>query len=72
MYVNDVNTTFNKAVTAGAKPKMPVTDMFLGVDSARYRIRLDISGALRRTKKDTSPEEINKAGQEFLNHMQKK
>ncbi|MEW6044325.1 MAG: VOC family protein [Thermoproteota archaeon] len=72
MYVNDVDATFNKAVAAGAKPTMPVTDMFWGDRFGQIQDPFGHVWSIATHKKDMSLEEINKAGQEFFKHMQKK
>lgn len=72
MYVNDVDATFNKAVAAGAKSTMPVTDMFWGDRFGQVQDPFGHVWSIATHKKDMSPEDINKAGQEFFKHMQKK
>lgn len=72
MYVEDVDATFNKAVAAGAKLMMPVTDMFWGDRFGQVQDPFGHIWSIATHKKDMSQEEINKAGQEFFKHMQKK
>jgi len=58
MYVDDVDTSFKKAVGAGGKPAMPVTDMFFG---DRYGWITDPSGhvwALATVKEELTPAEV--------------
>lgn len=72
MYVDDADTTFNKAVAAGAKPTMPVADMFWGDRFGQIQDPFGHVWGIATHKKDMSTEEINKAGQEFFKHMQQK
>jgi hypothetical protein len=41
-------------------------------DLVKSKIHFAMSGELLPIKKDLSPEEVNKAGQEFFKHMQQK
>ncbi|HXV50654.1 MAG TPA: VOC family protein [Nitrosopumilaceae archaeon] len=72
MYVDDADTTFNKAVAAGAKPTMPIADMFWGDRFGTIEDPFGHVWGIATHKKDMSTEEINKAGQEFFKHMQQK
>ena len=72
MYVDDADTTFNKAVAAGAKPTMPIVDMFWGDRFGTIEDPFGHVWGIATHKKDMSTEEINKAGQEFFKHMQQK
>lgn len=61
LYVEDVDTWFNRAVEAGATVKMPVADMFWG---DRYGIVTDPSGhtwSLATHIKDLTKEEVEQA-----------
>mgnify|MGYP001366391302 CR=1 FL=1 len=58
MYVEDVDATFGKAVAAGAKVRMPLSDMFWG---DRYGMLTDPFGhswSLATHKEDLTPEQI--------------
>jgi uncharacterized glyoxalase superfamily protein PhnB len=68
-YMENADTTFNKAVAAGAKPTMPVMDMFWGDRFGQIQDPFGHIWGLATHKKDMSPEEINKAGQEFFKQM---
>lgn len=72
LYVDDADKTFAEAVGAGAKPLMPVMDAFWG---DRWGSVVDPFGhiwSIATHKKDMSPDEIKKAGEEaFKNMMQK-
>lgn len=60
LYVNDVDSFFKRAVQAGAKEEMPVTDMFWG---DRYGKLVDPFGhkwSVATHKEDVSPEEMNR------------
>jgi uncharacterized glyoxalase superfamily protein PhnB len=61
MYVTNVDQVFNQAVQAGAKPVMPVADMFWG---DRYGIVVDPFGhswSIATHTRDMSPEQVQKA-----------
>ena len=63
MYVEDVEAAFGKAVAAGAKVKMPLSDMFWG---DRYGVLTDPFGhswSLATHQEDVTPEEIGKRAQ---------
>jgi PhnB protein len=61
LYVNDVDKTFDTAVKAGAKPVMPVSDMFWG---DRYGVLEDPFGhswSVATHKRDVSDKEMQEA-----------
>jgi PhnB protein len=63
LYVQDADATWNQAISAGGKPKMPLMDMFWG---DRYGQLLDPFGhtwALATHKEDVSPEEMQRRAQ---------
>lgn len=69
LYVNDVDTAFEQAVSAGATVTMPVDDTFWG---DRYGQVTDPYGhqwSIATHKQDLTPEEINKGAQEFFAKM---
>jgi len=71
LYVQDVDSFFQKAVAAGANATMPPTDMFWG---DRYGKLLDPYGhswGVATHKLDMTPEEIKKGQQEFMAKMAK-
>jgi len=72
MYVDDADTTFNKAVAAGAKPTMQIADMFWGDRFGQIQDPFGHIWGIATHKKDMSTEEISKAGQEFFKHTQQK
>jgi len=72
LYVPDVDAAFTRAVGAGAKVVMPVTDMFWG---DRFAAVDDPSGhrwGLATHVEDPSPAEFDRRRQEFFASMAKK
>jgi PhnB protein len=72
LYVPDVDTTFQKAVSAGGKTAMPVADMFWG---DRYGTFIDPFGhhwGLGTHKEDLTPQEIDQRAKEFYASMAQK
>jgi PhnB protein len=66
MYVENVDAEFQRAVSAGATVKMPVSDMFWG---DRYGALIDPFGhkwSLATKVTNLSREEVQKAEQDFL------
>lgn len=60
LYVEDADKLFQRAVAAGAKPILPMSDMFWG---DRYGVVVDPFGhqwALMTHKEDVPPEEMSK------------
>src|SRR5262245_38279309 len=69
LYVKDVDAVFKKAVEAGAKPKMPVSDMFWG---DRYGKLVDPFGhhwSIGTHKEDLTPQEIARRQEQFQAQM---
>jgi uncharacterized glyoxalase superfamily protein PhnB len=69
LYVPDSDAVFNKAVSAGAKPQMAMMDAFWG---DRFGSIIDPFGhvwSISTRKKDMTPDEIKKAGQEAFKNM---
>ena len=64
LYVNDADATFNKAVSAGAKPTMPLMDAFWGDRFGSIEDPFGHVWGIATRKKDRTPEEMLKAGQE--------
>ena len=63
MYVEDVDAAFGKAVAAGARVRMPLSDMFWG---DRYGVLTDPFGhswSLATHKEDLTPQEISQRAQ---------
>jgi PhnB protein len=60
LYVNDVDAVFARAVEAGAKVKMPPTDMFWGDRFAKLEDPFGHSWALATHIEEVSPEECQR------------
>jgi PhnB protein len=60
LYVPDVDATFKQATAAGAKPDMPLTDMFWGDRFGKMTDPFGHSWALATHKEDVTPEEMKK------------
>ncbi len=72
LYVPDVDTTFERAVTAGAKTTMPVADMFWG---DRYGTFIDPFGfawGIATHVEDVSPADMDKRAKEAFAAMAEK
>jgi uncharacterized glyoxalase superfamily protein PhnB len=71
IYVEDVDSAFDRAIGAGATIEMPVSDMFWG---DRYGKLLDPFGhkwSIATHTRDMSMEEIGEAQEEFMKQMPK-
>ena len=66
LYVEDVDAAFEKAVAAGAKVKMPVTDMFWGDRYGKVTDPFGYEWGLATRKEDLTPEEIRRGAEEFF------
>lgn len=69
LYVQDVDSAFKQAITAGGKENMPVQDMFWG---DRYGRVLDPFGhiwGILTHKEDVSPQEMEKRAQAAFAQM---
>ncbi len=69
IYTEDVDTAFNRAVSAGAQVKMPLMDQFWG---DRYGLIADPFGhkwSIAAHTKDMSPEEMQRAQHEAMAKM---
>jgi PhnB protein len=72
LYVENADEVFNRAVSAGATVKMPLTDMFWG---DRYAMIADPFGyqwAIAQHIKDLTPEELAKASAEAAKQFAQK
>jgi uncharacterized glyoxalase superfamily protein PhnB len=69
IYSPDVDAMFNRAVAAGAKPAMPVMDMFWGDRMGTVTDPFGQVWMLGTHVKDLSMEEMRKAGEEFAKQM---
>ncbi|MDQ1390824.1 MAG: PhnB protein [Acidobacteriaceae bacterium] len=71
IYVEDVDSAFERATKAGANVEMPVSDMFWG---DRYGKLVDPFGhkwSIATHKRDMSAKEIEQAQDEFMKQMPK-
>lgn len=69
LYVEDVDAAFDRAVGAGAKVRMPVADMFWGDRYGKVVDPFGVEWGLGTHKRDLTPEEIRKGGEEFFKTM---
>jgi len=60
LYVEDVDTTANRAVAAGAKVTRPVADQFYGDRGGQFQDPFGHKWYVSTHKEDLSPEEIGK------------
>lgn len=71
IYVNDVDTAHKKAIEAGAKEIMPPADMFWGDRFSAIMDPFGHSWSLATHIKDLTPEECQKACDEWMATMAK-
>ena len=69
LYVENVDTVFNQAVSAGAKVEAPVADMFWGDRYGRLKDPFGHSWSVATHKEDVAPAEMSKRMQEFAAKM---
>ncbi len=69
LYVKDVDATFNKAVTAGAKAVMQPQDMFWGDRFGRLTDPFGHSWAMATHIEDVAPDEMRKRSEAFAAQM---
>jgi PhnB protein len=69
LYVEDVDSVFNQAVSAGGKVEMPVTDMFWGDRFGKLTDPFGHSWSLATHKEDVAPEEMGKRAQAAMAKM---
>jgi PhnB protein len=72
VYVEDVDAAWKRAIDAGAKPTMPLADMFWGDRAGRLEDPFGHSWLLAQHVKDLSAEEIKKGQEAFFAQMPKK
>ena len=72
LYVNDVDSTFNQAVSAGATVVRPVNDAFWGDRVGSIKDPFGYQWSIATHKKDLSLDEIKKAAEGFCAEMSKK
>ena len=66
VYVQDADAAQKKAIAAGAKEKMAVTDMFWGDRMGSVEDPFGYTWSIATHKKDVSPAEMAKAAEEFF------
>ncbi|HEX7078841.1 MAG TPA: VOC family protein [Candidatus Eisenbacteria bacterium] len=66
VYVEDVDAAFKKAIAAGGQTLMPVTDMFWGDRMGQFEDPFGYRWNVATRVKEMSPEEVKKAGDEFM------
>jgi PhnB protein len=72
VYVEDVDSAFDKAMAAGAASRMPVQDMFWGDRIGSVSDPFGYSWTLATRTRDLSPEEIEKGARAAFAQMTKK
>lgn len=70
VFVEDVDKAFQRAVDAGCTPMMPPMDMFWGDRYTRVTDPFGQGWSLATHKVEMTPEEMQKAGDEFFKNMQ--
>ncbi len=69
IYVPDVAATFKRAVAAGAKERMPVTNMFWGDRFGEVADPFGHHWGLATHVEDVTPKEMNRRAQEWMAQM---
>ena len=69
LYVPDVDAAFKRAVDAGCKVLMPLTDMFWGDRYGKLEDPFGNQWGLATHKEDLTPEEIGRRGQAAMAQM---
>jgi PhnB protein len=69
VYVKDVDSVFNQAVSEGATILHPVNDQFYGDRSGYLKDPFGHLWSIATHKKHLSPDEIRKAGETFFEEM---
>lgn len=69
LYVDDVDTMFQQAVSAGAKAEMPPTDMFWGDRFGKLSDPFGHSWAMATHMEDVPPEEMEQRAQASMAQM---
>jgi len=71
LYVSDCDSAFERAVSAGAKPTMPVADMFWGDRMGQVLDPFGQKWTITTHVKDMTPDEIKAAEKAFIDEMKK-
>jgi PhnB protein len=70
VYVENVDAAWKRAVDAGAKPTMPLQDMFWGDRTGRLEDPFGHAWSLAQHIGDPTPEEIERGQEEFFSKHQ--
>ena len=71
IYVEDVDSAFDRAVKAGAKVEMPVSDMFWGDRYGKLADPFGHKWSIATHKADLSPEQMEQGMNEMMKQMPK-
>jgi len=66
LYFEDADAAFKKAIAAGGKQSFPVSDMFWGDRMGKFEDPFGFLWNVASHVKDMTPEEMKKAGEEFM------
>ena len=66
LYVEDADAAFKKAIAAGGKQIMPVTDMFWGDRLGHFEDPFGYQWDVATHVKDVTPEEMKKGQEQFM------
>lgn len=66
LYVEDVDSQFDRAVAAGAKVQRPVMDLFYGDRSGTLTDPFGHTWTIGTHKEDLTPDELNRRFEEFM------
>lgn len=69
LYVDDADTAFRKAIAAGCKEIMPVTDMFWGDRMGGFSDPYGYKWNVATHVKDMTPEEMKRGQEEWMKQM---
>ena len=69
LYFPDADVAFKRALEAGAKVEMPVDNMFWGDRYGKVKDPFGYTWGIATRVKDLTPEQIRKAGQEWMAQM---
>jgi uncharacterized glyoxalase superfamily protein PhnB len=72
VYVEKVDAAWKRALEAGAKPVMPLADMFWGDRMGKLEDPFGHTWLLAQHVRDPTPDEIRRGQQEFMAGMQRK
>jgi uncharacterized glyoxalase superfamily protein PhnB len=69
LYFKDADAAQKRALAAGAKEIMPVTDMFWGDRSGQVEDPFGFRWSIATRTEELTPEEMRKAGEEWMKQM---